>query len=764
MLYGIFLLVGRATVGIFCRQLDSRETQAISSVVGLSILTLLSTYLVLLGIPLAEVSKSIALGIIVLSIIALFLQKHPTFENLSLSAWLNTHIPFLVTVLLLLLPFSIGGYEFAILRGNGTDSFNYVDMADALSHFSLDWILQQPKEVLAAYSPNLPLAQDLLQTRWSTSALLAFGSNTFGISPVAFEFTFTLTLMLVLYDALVAALSATSTLFGWTKWLPVIFVTGFWGQFILDIRAFSQMASMPILVLLVGWLLSPSNFLERFFRYGPFLTAILAAALSFQYPEIIIPFLPGLGLIVLIRMVGSLRECKLKRWEIAKSLIVFCLMTPLLLLPIIKFLFVFIFSQTHFAIGKSPGWEWAYFTWMIKNPIGGLWGLGGKPELGTFVDNVDFDISLVTSIGLFCVGIVRFFSTFSFRARFRENQSEAFLYILAATGFLGASFLVARGNVWAAGKVLTYFSILIPIWLGNCLQRDNYGSTSSRLHKIMSRILIGSTYVFFALNFFFAGARIIHAERGSELSSYYIAQHGEHRRVDASAIAGTPDLDCPIGSRVAVFEPTDWEREFLTHLLDGKGFPSLTPGNPPTRSSYAVPYRFSNNLSCVFAQRNYFDSSRTSFKPAGLNRFVFKNPGNSFVALLTMSGGYGVERNPNSGTRFIWMGLEQSVLLTIGARNTDYSVNMALCPGVPRGNGNPITILVDVDSQNISEYKVNICKNITIYLKKQDTHAIQKIKITMKDPSPGIRLKGPDTRDLRLKVEVLKIRMTEEAR
>ncbi len=310
LFYGFLFLLGRAAI-ILCRyQNDPLEIYAISPIIGLAVLTLLTTYLTLLGIPFGLVSKNVILGIAVLAII--FLARCSGFgSNRGILTRLEYLVPLFVVALLVALPFIIGGYQFAILRGNGTDAFDYVTQADALSKFSIHWILAQTKGTLSLQSPILPFAQDLLQGRWSTSALLAFASSAFGISPIEFEYVFTLIMMVVLFNALVVALSATGALTRLTIWLPVVFVVGFWGQFILDIRAFSQIVSLPILVVLIGWLLSNVNRSGQIFRYGVVLTSLLSVALFFQYPEIVVAFLPGAGLIFLIRLWGAQRKKEL---------------------------------------------------------------------------------------------------------------------------------------------------------------------------------------------------------------------------------------------------------------------------------------------------------------------------------------------------------------------------------------------------------------------------------------------------------------------
>ena len=481
--YAFLALVGRATLTICRVELNRVEAQALSSVIGLAVITLLSTYLTLLGNPLGSISKEMVL---VLAIGSLFIIVYPRArisEVKVLITFREYAIALSITASLVTLPFILGGYQFAILRGNGTDAFNYVTMADALSRFPLDWILAQAKETLAAYSPNLPLGQELLHTRWSTSALLAFASGAFSISSIEFEYVFTLILMVVLFDAFVVSFSATNSLNKLTVWLPVVFVIGFWGQFTLDIRAFSQIASLPLLVVMIGWVLSRQS--VPLFRYGTAITAIVLAALFFQYPEIILAFLPGAGLVFIVNLWLTRAETGLSSSrfvDTAKVLIP----TLALIAPLLTFVISFAAEQGRFAVNKSLGWETAYFSW-LKHPIRAIWGGGVSPGFGLYSDKAYAAAAFLIGLGLTVGVLVRAVMLMSSRRQFHINYSECGLLFLAASGLLGASLLVARDNIWAAGKVLSYFSILIPIWMAIYVSLNK--APTSRLHKAMFRVL-----------------------------------------------------------------------------------------------------------------------------------------------------------------------------------------------------------------------------------------------------------------------------------
>ena len=754
LFYGFLVLIGRATISLCRHQADPLETHAISPVIGLAVLTLLTTYLGLLGIPLGAASKNIALGIVILAAISLASRPGPVFEKNGILRLVEYLVPLFVTALLIALPFIIGGYQFAILRGNGTDAFNYVTMADGLSRFPLDWILTQTKETLSAQSPNFSLAQDLLKTRWSTSALLAFASGAFGISPVEFEYVFTLTLMLVLFNALVGALSATRSLTQLTVWLPVVFVVGFWGQFTLDIRAFSQIASLPILVLLIGWLLSHADRPGPIFRYGVSLTAILFAALFFQYPEIVVAFLPGAGLIFLIRLWRAHKESGLTAEDVM-ALVSVSFVTLLLSAPLIKFVIGFAFEQGRFAVNKSLGWEGAYFAWM-KNPIRGLWGMGVNPGLGSsYLDNAFAVVAFIIALGLTLGVAFRAAMLVQTRQRMHGNLPEMGLLLLAASGLMGGVVLVARENIWAAGKVLSYFAILIPIWMAIYLSTRKSVVSSSRLYKAASHILWVSIFAWGAMNLVLAVARVAHATNGSDFPGY-IAQHGEYRRVNAEAIARTPYFNCPMGSSIAIFEPTVWGREFLTHLVEGRGFLASTPGYARNRDAEADQNLRQEDVNCVLANRKYFDASSLPPSSNNLIDFVVVPPGEHFATLLALEGGHGVELDRETATRYVWTG-QQDVRLTLLARASDYVVGLRLCPGSARGPNEPLTVFVEVDGRLVSQNEVRECVDLDVGILGNKQTKLQKIRLSSVDPRPGPTLLGPDPRDLRLRVEVSKV-------
>jgi hypothetical protein len=760
LFYGFLVLLGRATIALCRQQFDPLETHAISPVIGLAVLTLLTTYLSFLNIPLGMVSKNIVLGSSILATITLASRPIHDFKNNGPLTCFGYLVPLLVTAVFVALPFIMGGYQFVILRGNGTDAFNYVAMADGLSRYPLDWILTQTKETLAAQSPNLPLLQELVKTRWSTSALLGFVSSALGISPIEFEYAYTLTLLVTLFNALVGALYSTCTLTRLTIWLPVFFVVGFWGQFTLDIRAFSQITSLPILVTLVGWLLaSNTSNKDTIFRYGVTLTAILSTALFFQYPEIVVAFLPGAGLIFLLRLWKTYRENTLSKIDLI-ALVVFSLATLILCAPLIKFMLGFAFDQGLIAISKSPpGWNNAFFEWM-GNPIRGLWGIGINPGFGLLSDNLFGFFAFFIAIILTIVTLVRIGQLAILHQQWQLNVSESRLFLLAISGLVGAIVLFAKENPWAAGKVISYFSILIPIWMAIVFSNKKLNQVNSRLNKTSHWILSMAILGWCLINLVIAGFRITHAINGSDFPGYIIS-NGFYRRANIEPITRLPFLNCPLHSTVTIFEPNPATRDFLTLLFEGQGFKTITPGFPTTRGGLNTHLSYLSDIYCAVVDRKYFDASsihaKNMINPIEL---VTQQPLKDYVGLIDFEGGYGVNYDINSTTIGAWTG-HQDLRLSLLASASTYIVTFKLCPGPSKNDNKSITVFVEADGKLVSQHIVQECIDMNVEL--VGNNKIQQIRLISADPQHKPTLSDELQRDLRLYIEITGVRLKDGA-
>jgi hypothetical protein len=757
-LYMLLALVGRAVIAIRIPQkLGFVEIYAISPVIGLSVMTLVTTYLVKVGVPLSEVSPIIALVISSLSLVVLQASRNrgsrPEGKLPTPAAYL---VPLLVAAALIAAPFTIGGYQFTTLRGNGSDALNYVTMADALAHYPLNWILASSKSVLASYSPGLPFAQFLLGYRWSTSAMLAFASSIFGLAPIEFEYAFMLTLMLALFGGLTAILSATGTLTRATVWLPVVFVAGFWGQFVVDSAALAQMSALPIIAVLLAWLLSPPRASDEFFRYGPVVTAILLAGLFFQYPEIIVAYIAGVGVLFVTRCALKYRETS-SLSSLGRPIAAFAILVLLLTAPLLRFVIGFAHAQTHFAASKATGWETAYFSW-LSNPIRGVWGGGPLLQMGYPMNAAFAVISVAVGMILTIAVFVRALNLARAYKRIESNFAEFSALFVCASGAAGAMLLLAKGNPWAAGKVVSYFAILIPILLAGWMRLIRTNAAPETLASLPSRVLALAILGWVTMNAMFAGGRIAHAADGTDFDRY-IVNNGEYRRISAGSIAKTPLIGCALGSRVAIFDPNPSAREYRSDIAEGRGFTVSMPPYPeitnPIENPGADVTLAGRSFDCAFAKADYFDATGLSRGPREGQIFATADS-SKYVALAEMSGGYGTDVDPSTERRFAFTG-NQDIDLTVVGRTTGYSIELKFCPAVPRSANEAISIYVDIGERRIATFDVTDCADKTIEMRGNAKGFVQTVRISSSDARKTPTHIGSDPRDFRLRVDAVRV-------
>ena len=593
---GIVLLCGTYSRD----QLQDSRLLFFAPVVGLALISIVTTFLTWANLPSDLYAKPLGVALLLSALFVLAVQVRDfSVLRSQRNAWIAPATTLLIASILGLLPLILGGWQYAILRGNGADTFNYVAMANALKEYPMDWILGTSKQQLAEISPSLPLVQELINARWTTSAVLAFISSFTNISPLEFEYAYTVILFMVTSFALAAALVTVGLRQSLAAILSIAFCFGFWGQFILDLRAFSQIAAIPILVAIIGQLIARPT--------GPIASSpgildwkvntILIVAAIFQYPEMISAFLPCLFFLLLLRLYQG------GRWAPpGREALVYCtrlvLGTGLLLAPLLGFLFAFTSGQARFAVQKSLGWEDAYFSW-LKDPIRGIWGLSVSPGIWSPLDYGYVAAGVFTGIALSIIFVRRTFNL----ARYRNRPwfiSEAGIAAMVAFAAAGAAYLVLIGNPWAAGKLVTYFSILIPIWFAIVLVEElPLPVPKSDMKQKLWRYLTLAAVASWALcNLAFAVARIVHAMEGSDYSDY-IRHNGSYRRANADLFAQKPVSNCPHGAVVTVIDPRLYAREFQVHFLEGLGYkvePSRCGQSPQRTVARKIDEPFSVHL------------------------------------------------------------------------------------------------------------------------------------------------------------------------
>lgn len=751
--FSFLWVLGFAVLCVTERKNQAQDSRMLllSPVVGLALISIISTFATLVNLPSGLYAKTLGVVLSLLALVALVVQfRNYSIQNLRRDVWITPVTTFLIAAVLGFLPIILGGWKFAILRGNGTDAFNYVAMANALKEYPIDWILSATKQQLAEVSPSLPLVQDLVTSRWTTSAVLAFISSFTNISPLEFEYAYTVMLFMVTSFTLAAALVMVGLRQSLAAILSLAFCFGFWGQLILDLRAFSHIAALPILAAIIGQLVARTNGIDtslpRVMDWK--INTILVAAVIFQYPEIMLAFLPGLFILLVLRL-NQGGNWRLPSREVVGYFTRLAVGTALLLTPLLGSLFAFTKSQATFAVQKTLGWEVAYFNW-LKDPIRGIWGLSAPPGLGNFLDNGYSAVGFVIAVLLDIIIVRRIYHLVRYKDR-PWFLVEVGIAAMVGTGAAGAAFLISIGNPWAAGKLVTYFSVLIPIWFAIILLAEGFASTEKNLshkEKIARYLTTTVLATWIIVNIFFAAARIVHAKNGTDYGGY-IMHHGEYRRVNAAIFSRKLISSCPVGSTVAVIDPRVWAREFKVQLLEGLGYKVKLPGVGAIRTG-ELPDKLNSlsPISCVLVGDGRFSAvgqEKTTPSIIPLS--------SSLAGVISINGEYGLEFDAKGGYVWFWNSGRLVEFKLFSDREREINLEFELCPGRNRTEANPIVVYF---GDNQTSVKVTQCTSAT--LPQRVPSGVSSLNMSVEDSDKAPTIIGMDTRDLKLSVKFLGFR------
>jgi hypothetical protein len=567
--FGVALnVLALAAIGIgpaLCLLSTQRRVEialAISPVVGFSLTSIVATYLVLLdkpvsvwGVPWVIVGVSTSLALCCASMSRA--QRGSPQISRPLVALFVAGL--LLTLALVVAPMIVGGLTFTVLRGNGTDAFNYMTLAGYLDHEPLSWASKVDPETLIRRHPSYWLARELLKARWTTSAMLAWTARIAQLPLYRFEYGFSILSLVVAFGPALwlALLTGLAPLYALL--LGVAVCVGFWAQFVLDTRAVSQIDSLPLVLLLAVLLAriedtSPSPALRE-----RILLAVILVALVFLYPEIVPMVALALVMFVAMRLFHGISSPRRAAWHGVSAVIV-----AVGILPALSFLAAFLTQQASYAAGGQNTWHHAYFSWLYSSPLTGLWGLSCLPvdeRLGGWVfpnllQGGMLLLGLLLSLVLaFALIHVVFF-----------KQAEATAAICVSASFILAAciqclYLLWRNQLWAAGKGLSFgypFFMIVPAAFGLRVWRPRGTRWVAGLTTIIKGGLGAWLLIQVGLGFY----RIGLGSSGKEYPNY-ILQHGEYRRHDWNVAAFSSVLRRDKYPTVWVSVSNSWVSEYL---------------------------------------------------------------------------------------------------------------------------------------------------------------------------------------------------------
>jgi hypothetical protein len=424
--------------------------------------------------------------------------------------WANWFVC-LVSLVLLTLPGIIGSTQFVLFRGNHYDAYNYLEMSSTYARFS-------HHDVVSLDTPSLTSLHGFYTAAWYMHerplvAIVYAVIQHFNPGNFTHLHYYYLIYSLFLAGGLLGLIL--SELTGQSKrWICYIsgfsFVFGFWGQYILDLDAWSQVAWTPLELLFIFiWIKysirtnqhTMSNLID-----WPFLSYFIALSVcSFcMYFEGYLFF----GLPLSIISIFYLSRTHLKRYIITSLIVIFSTFI------VSSFFIDLIFAIKHVSGNSSPqvssvGW-WHYYDSYFFGNSGAYF-----PNLITFLNEILSSLglyfitpsqntySLITIIYIGLTSVALFFIIYLIYFKLRtltQNLYYRSLCIINLIALSECSILVYNHQYWGAGKCLSYTAIFIYITLyGSLLSADKAKFFIRTLSGLMCLLLI-SLQIYFSFH------------------------------------------------------------------------------------------------------------------------------------------------------------------------------------------------------------------------------------------------------------------------
>lgn len=489
----IFLTNGLPIVLISVPQVSYRNVLS-APVIGAALLTVLVTVFFTWNITpsITTLAATSLNAICTLILLICRMQSSETvaalwrpIRRLRIALWL-------VVFCLLVLPHTIGGQQFALFQANRYDSLNYLSAA-------LGYALRTYSELLAFDVRSEPiasaaLAAEMLSQRPSVALLYASIYRLFSTDVFANAYDFCLAAELSLFAALLYLML---TLFPRrARTVHVVasaFILGFFGQYLLDINAWSALFAIPMLVVLVtDYCLGMSDQeaiptpQRNFFLF--LRLPILICGMIYMYPEITPLAAVACGSALAIKLLIPRHRSGTLLVEAVRQHLAFGLITLALVGFYWKPTIGFFVQQAHLAVSNIVGWHLFFqayllggideattttgYSWPIQlvlvapaNFLAGFFGMYFlRPGFKFDLFHLIWSGALISFFLLLICGCIS--------AAMRELRSKGpndpplFAMLLSAAALLSLVplTLAFKGQYWSAGKGLAIISPLLFVF------------------------------------------------------------------------------------------------------------------------------------------------------------------------------------------------------------------------------------------------------------------------------------------------------------
>jgi hypothetical protein len=366
--------------------------------------------------------------------------------------------------LVMLLPRWVGGEQFSVFQGNVWDAFGYLESAVVYARKPYS-IVSAANDAELMRNPLYVIAQNQLNERPSVHLLYATFSRIAPAEAYRLCYPFLVGCLSQFLLVAVFVLRAVLPKARPAVWLAAaaVFPLGFWGQYVFDINAWSQIASAPILFLMFGLVLhvtiAPAERGDGVRLAG--VLAIVVAGGVFLYPEGFLIYTAALGpFAVVVPAVRMIRARGFALRPLVPLAGIAGIAAVVLYSPLVQFL---IRQATWSSTTKV--WWWKYFQAFFYGRdgapgdaadfVGGLFGLYfATPGAGTAAG-----IAVVLRVAIVATVVALVLALALVRERELAWDSRAMLigwFAIAVLLLLPAAVFVYRENYWPAGKVVSY--------------------------------------------------------------------------------------------------------------------------------------------------------------------------------------------------------------------------------------------------------------------------------------------------------------------
>jgi hypothetical protein len=567
--YAIFGSIGMP----FCLLLRTYKYSILCSpILGYSISGIIITIFYSLGIPISNIFYLItAIGFVIFLGALLFFVAHKNNYNgrkPDIAIVAIIFIGWLLGVTLLMLPKWIGGIQFSIFQGNQWDQFNYITS-------SLVYAKEQYGSVLHATgyeflkNPLLPIAQFNINCRPTVMLLYSFVGQLYPKLMYETHYTFLIFFFLNAITAIVFFLAnildiTNRKAISLSVLVSLSFVIGFWGQYILDINAWSQIASIPGLILLVAIFIikitpniaiknnredssnSKENVIQRTLRHaycliiesGDYIVFILLfSSILFIYPENLAFHCVAIGIASLAALI-----MKYRLTNMCQLILCACIGVSIGLFYY-NGTIGFVIGQLNLANSSSVNW-WAYFDrFYLGNDVIGAWfdarshAILQEPVLKSFKSSFlvfpnclylltlpvnilagllgiyfltpmsEWHISIRLLVFVLLTALIFCVIYLNIKSAITSRQARVRFFSLFLVGMFTISLiLLLKGQLWSAGKGISLLSPYLMVFL--------FLPLFGKIGKKLSMPIVASIFLL-CFQFLFGFARPLAARHSS---------------------------------------------------------------------------------------------------------------------------------------------------------------------------------------------------------------------------------------------------------